>query len=223
MLPLFFSVALDAAPVVMPAAGTYRYDAFVAGAPAGQSTLAVTAAAGTIKIDEKSTGTSENADTTTTSTLQTDATLAPSAYKAAYRVHDKQIETEQNMNLAVAFGPREATVTAGRDVRTFALGGSSKTFVVLDSSAMSGFFLLPAQMRAFGSGDTTALVPGAGTEKFLDVIPGDRPLRPAGVPAADVSISFAGDTPFVEWYDPSTLVVDQVIVPGLNLVIKRAR
>lgn len=222
MLPFVLTLALDGAPVVMPAAATYHYNAFVSGARAGGSTLIVTKTAAGLKIDEHSNSDTPDAEVATVSSLDVDGTLMPSAYSASYKVRDKALDQQQTMALAVTFAGREATVQAGNDVRTFALGGSSKTFIVMDSSAVSGFFLLPAQMRALNNGDTTALVPGLGSLRFLDVIPGDKPARPADVPAADASLSFAGDAPFIEWYDPTTLVADQINVPGINLVIKRA-
>lgn len=223
MLPLFLSLALDAASPALPAAGTYRYDALVAGKKAGGATLDVAAKSGGLTIAERATGSSDASEVALNGTLELDGTLMPVSYRASYKLHDKELDRVQQMNLTVAFAPREATVSAGGDVRTFALGGTSKAFVILDSSGVAGFFALPAQMRAFGGADTTALVPGLGAEKFLNVIPGDKPTRPAGVPAADVSISFAGQQPFVEWYDPATLVPDRIDVPGASLTITRAK
>lgn len=223
MLPLFFAVALDASAVVTPAPGTYRYDAYVAGARAGRSTLVLSDTPAGLKIDERANGSTEAADVTIDGSTELDKTLSPLAYRASYTVRDKALDTNQKMRLNVSFAAREATVTAGNDVRTFPLGGSSKTFVLLDSSAVSGFFLLPAQMHARGSGDATALIPGLGAQRFLDFIPGDKPARPADVPAGDLSLSFAGESPLIEWYDPASLIPDQVSVPGDNLVIKRAK
>ncbi|GAC1658688.1 MAG: hypothetical protein NVS9B12_11290 [Vulcanimicrobiaceae bacterium] len=125
------------------------------------------------------------------------------------------------MKAAVAISGREATITAGTDKRTILLGGSSKAFIVLDAALVSGFFVLPAQMRAYADADTTVLVPGTGESTFLDVIAGNKPARPTDVPQTDASLSFAGEAPFVEWYDPHTLLVDQISLPGQNLTIKR--
>lgn len=223
MLPLFFTAALDASAVVMPAPGTYRYEAYISGARAGRSTLVVSNTATGLKVDERASGSTDSADVTIDGSTQLDTSLTPLGYRAAYTVRDKQLDTNQKMSLTVSFTARAATVTAGNDRRTFALGGSSKTFVVLDTSGVSGFFALPAQLRARGNGDVTALIPGLGAQKFLDFIPGDKPARPADVPATDASLSFAGESPLVEWYDPATLIPDQISVPGDNLVIKRAK
>lgn len=223
MLPFFLTLALDAASPALPPAGTYRYDATVAGAKAGGATLNVTGKAGGLSIAERATGASDDSDVAIDDVLELDASLMPVAYRAAYKVHDRVLDHMQQMQVAVSFATRAASVAAGGDVREFALGGTSKAFVILDSSAVAGFFVLPAQMRAFGGADTTVLVPGLGAEKFLNVIPGDKPARPAGLPAADVSISFAGQAPFVEWYDPLTLVPDRIDVPGASLTLARTK
>ena len=223
MLPLFLTLALDAASPALPPAGTYRYDAAVAGKRAGGATVNVTAKGAGLSIAERATGSSDDSDVAIDDTLELDGSLLPVSYRAAYKVHDRILDRVQQMDVTVAFAPRTATVRAGGDVRDFALGGTSKAFVILDSSSVAGFFALPAQMRAFAGADTTVLVPGLGAEKFLNVIPGDKPARPAGVPAADVSISFAGQSPFVEWYDPATLVPDRIDVPGASLTITRGK
>lgn len=223
MLPLFLTLALDGAAPAFPPAGSYRYDAVVSGKRAGGATLTVAAKPAGTNIAERATGSSDDSDVAIDDTLELDASLMPVSYRAAYKIHDRVLDRVEQMNVTVAFAPRAATVTAGADAREFALGGTSKTFVILDPSSVAGFFALPAQMRAFGGADTTALVPGLGAEKFLNVIPGDKPARPAGVPAADVSVSFAGQAPFVEWYDPATLVPDRIDVPGASLTIVRVK
>jgi hypothetical protein len=48
-----------------------------------------------------------------------------------------------------------------------------------------------------------------------------KPARPAGVPANDVSVSFAGDMPLVIWYDPATFIPDYLAIPSQDLAIVR--
>jgi len=123
----------------------------------------------------------------------------------------------------VSFNGRSADVTTGGVNRTFQLGGTSKYFVIMDTATMSGFFMLPAQMRAWNDADTTAIVPAVTQEAFLNVLKGVTVQRPASIPAADVSLSLQGEPPFVEWYDPATFIVDEVDFPGQNLRIVRRR
>lgn len=217
MLPLILTLALDGAAALSPPAGAYRYDAIIDRKSAGRTTVTLANTPQGTKLEEYGESHLPAGDTYTHSTLVLDANLIPGAYRASYKIQDEQ------MQVVVAFENRSATVTAGSDVRTFALGGSSKSFVILDASMASGFLMLPSQMRAFKDADTTALVPGLGVVTFLSVLQGVTPLRPDRVPPRDVSVSFAGEAPFVEWYDPATLIVDEVDVPGQNLALVRRR
>lgn len=216
-LPLFLSVGLDAAGVRTPPPGTHRYEAFMSAKSVGKSTVTLARTDTGTKVDERSEAHLPTGDSTSDSTMNLDGALSPTAYKASYTVQDSK------MDVVVTFGNREATMTEGTDVKTFPLGGSSKSFVVFDTTMASGFFLLPAQMRVLADADTTALVPGTGVATFLNPIPDNKPLRPAEVPAGDASLSIAGELPFVEWYDPQTLLVDEVQIPGQGLVVKRLR
>ena len=216
MLPLFLTLALDSA-MPMPPAGTYRYQAFINNKSVGGSTVTVSPDAPGTKIVESSASHLPTGDTRTNSTLLLDASLVPAIYTASYKVQD------DSMLASVSFNGRSATVTAGTDQRTFQMGGSSKNFVIIDSGTMSGFLMLPAQMKAWNDADATALIPGVGSEAFLSVLRDVPQQRPGTIPAADVSLSLAGEAPFVEWYDPNTLVVDEVEIPGQNLRITRRR
>ena len=211
------SAALDSAAILAPAPGSYRYEAFINGKTVGKNRLTLIQTANGIKIDESSTANLETGDSKAATTMLLDPNLNITAYTGTYTALDA------TMKAVVEFNGREATITAGHDKQTIPLGGSSKGFVILDSALVSGFFMLPAQMRANANGDSTVLVPGTGGSAFIDVIPGDKPARPADVPQRDASLSFAGDGPFVEWYDPQTLIVDEVALPGQNLIIKRKR
>ncbi|MDP9017900.1 MAG: hypothetical protein M3N19_06250 [Candidatus Eremiobacteraeota bacterium] len=217
MLPLLFTIAAATSSPTVPPPGVYRYEAFVSGKSAGKAALTVSVVGTGIKLEERSDARTPTGTSSATSMTQLDATLLPIAYHASYTVLD------QKMDAAVSFLDRTATVTAGTDTRSFPLGGSSKLFVILDSSLVSGFFILPAQIKALAGADATVLTPGSGGSGFLTVIGGDSPSRPANVPADDVSISFAGDAPFIEWYDPKTMLVDEVLAPGQSLILQRHR
>jgi len=202
----------SAAPVLSaPAAGTYRYKAFINGKEVGNNTITIVRTASGTKVDERSSAGDSRAQTS----MFFDDKLMLAGYRGHYEI------AEQTMDANVSLADRSATVTAGKDSKTVLLGGTSKGFIVLDASMVAGFVMLPAQMQALGNADTTVLVPGTGESSFIDVIPDNKIARPADVPAADVSISFAGPSPFVEWYDPQTLVVDKIVIPGQDLIVKR--
>ncbi|MDQ6931285.1 MAG: hypothetical protein M3126_11550 [Candidatus Eremiobacteraeota bacterium] len=217
MLAFMLTVALNSAAVTLPPVGTYRYEAFINGKIIGKSSLTVSKTPAGTKIDESANIDLETGSSKAETSMILDNEATVSGYQAAYTT------LERTMKLAVTFDRRDAIMATGTDKQTVPLGGSSKGFVILDAALVSGFFALPAQMRAFGGGDTTVLVPGTGQSTFLSTIGGDTPVRPADVPKSDASLSFAGEAPFVEWFDPHTLVADEVLLPGENLIIKQRR
>ncbi len=216
MLPLILTLAIDSAAVAPPV-GTYRYEALIDRKSVGSTSVTVTAAPPGTKLVESSTSHLQGTDTKTNSTMLLDPSLVPVGYTSSYRQQD------DSMQASVSFDGRSATITAGSDQRTIQMGGSSKSFIILDNATMSGFLMLPAQMKAWKDADATALVPGLGSRAFVSVLRDVVSQRPSGVPAGDVSLSCQGEVPFVEWYDPTTFVVDEVDIPGENLRIIRRR
>ncbi len=215
MVALVFAAALSAS--APPPAGTYRYDAASGPKTVGSCTITVQAAPSGLLIEERSVAHLPTGDSGAHSFLTLDRDLRPTRYVADYAVQDQKMQTK------VDFAQGLARVVTGAQSRDFPLGGSSKAFVVLDATMMSGFFMLPAQAGTLAFGDATAIVPGLASATYINLIPGNVPARPTDVPAKDASISFAGETPFVEWYDPVTNVVDEVSIPGQDLSVRRKR
>ena len=92
---------------------------------------------------------------------------------------------------------------------------------------MTGFLFLPAQIKALSLAAFTTLSPSRADTYDCKVDAASAPTRPPGVPAADVSVTIDGTSPngnvtFVEWYDPQTMVVDEVDVPAEQVTIIRA-
>lgn len=217
MFALILTAALDSSLAIAPPPGTYHYAAYQKGKEVGRSTITIARAPTGTKIDERSSVNLDSGDSQAQTSMLLDDRLLLTGYHGHYDA------AEQTMNADVSLGDRSATITAGKDVKTVLLGGTSKGFIVLDAGTVAGFFVLPAQMRALGNADTTVLIPGTGESSFIDVIPDNKVARPADVPAADLSLSVAGPAPFVEWYDPQTYIVDQVSIPGQDLTVKRQR
>ncbi|MBV9277146.1 MAG: hypothetical protein JOZ97_02820 [Candidatus Eremiobacteraeota bacterium] len=215
MLPLIFTLALDA--TAAPPAGTYRYDALINGKSAGSTTVTVSSAPPLTKVVEVAVSHTANGDTHTNATLLLNAALVPLSYISTYK------QLQDSMAGTVAFNGRSADITSGGVNKTFQLGGTSKQFVIMDTATMSGLLMLPAQMHAWHDADTTALVPALMSEAFLNVLHDVAVQRPPSISATDVSLSFQGEAPFVEWYDPATLIVDEVDFVGQNLRIIRRR
>jgi len=215
IVPFILTLAIDTA--MLPPPGTYRYNALINGKSAGTASVTISNAPPGTKVTEAATSHTANGDTNTKSTMLLNAGLVPVTYMSSYA------QQQDTMPGTVSFNGRTADVNTGGFNKTFTLGGTSKNFVIMDTATMSGLLLLPSQMRAWNDADTTALVPALSSEAFLSVLHGVTVQRPATVPATDVSISFQGEAPFVEWYDPATLVVDEVDFPGQNLQIIRRR
>lgn len=219
MLPILFSLALEASAPAFAPAGSYTYRVFKSGDFFTSTTLVVQNGTAGPVVREASTIRSQTQDNEFNTSLAFARDLFPVSYTGTYR--DRLLD--QKSSSTVVFTDRAATVTLDTESRSFPLGGSSKAFAVFDSSLFSGFFALPAQLHAIGAGDLTLLAPGQMALEHIQYIEGDHPVRPADVPASDASASFTGDIVFVEWYDPATFVPDEVILPADNITVRRKR
>jgi hypothetical protein len=116
------------------------------------------------------------------------------------------------------------TGTAATGQQTFALDPNAKHFVVIEPGLLSGIFALPAQMQAWNDSPVTAIAPAYGREEPLPpATPATSASRPANVPASDVSLSVGGSVPFTVWYDPATLIPDEIDVPSQSAAVTRVR
>ena len=88
---------------------------------------------------------------------------------------------------------------------------------------MAGTLFVPAQMLAHRNAPMIGIIPsfGFGLPLALDTVM--KPDRPAGVPVADSSMTFGGHAVITIWYDPKTLIVDEVDVPSQNSTVVRLR
>ncbi|MBV8490703.1 MAG: hypothetical protein JO199_09255 [Candidatus Eremiobacteraeota bacterium] len=69
----------------------------------------------------------------------------------------------------------------------------------------------------------SAIAPGYGRVEALPPSPSASAQRPASVPASDVALAVGGSVPFVVWYDPATLVPDEIDVPSQSATVTRVR
>lgn len=125
------------------------------------------------------------------------------------------------MKDSATFNGSSANVTGVQGTQSFNLSGNAKHFVVVDLGTFAGFLALPAQMKAWNNSAVLAVVPSYG--QSLAIVPDAtlQPARPATVPAADVPLAFGGRVPFTVWYDPNTLVTDEVDVTSQGLSVTR--
>lgn len=213
MLSLMLAAALMAPP-----AGTYTYTSSLNGEKVGTTTITLTTApAGGQHIDEKASGSYAGQTGTLADTLTLDATLAPASYTSSATMGAR------TMSSTLSFGPNGATETAEGQNKAFPLAGNAKHFVVLDVGPFSGWFALPAQLHAWGMAPVMALVPGVAQAYPITALAQTTTARPASVPGADAVIAVGSPLAFTLWYDPATLLVDELDVPAQAVTVTRSR
>ena len=209
MLPLMFLLAAATAPAA-PADGVYTYIVTVAGESAGKTAITLTHTPDGLRLTETASASVGGSDFAATSNLTLDGTLAPASYSAVYNPPGRTVHA------AIAFNGGTASETADNGALKFTLDSSAKHFVVLDGTLFSGFFILPAQLQAWSTPPVLAVSPMFGHGGTIAVDAALKADRPKGVPAGDVAISVSDPVQFTLWYDPSTLIVDELDVPMQN-------
>ena len=216
MLPLIFTLALITPPPAPPD-GTYTYVSAMNGTTIGKTAITVTHdAAGSVLLSENGSGNMNGQSGSIQDTLTLDSALAPSAYSALASLGDSK-----SMKSMLSFKGSEAT-QSGDVNKKYDLVADAKHFVLMDFGPFTGFFAIPAQMQAWNSPPVIAIVPMYGQGFPLTVDAALKPNRPASVPAADQAISFNSMVQITLWYDPKTLVVDEVDVPSQGVTVKRS-
>ncbi len=93
--------------------------------------------------------------------------------------------------------------------------------MVLDFGPFTGYFMLPAQMQAWNDPPVMAIMPIYAQGMPIAIDKTLTPDRPKSVPQTDAQISIKSPVQFTVWYDPKTLVVDQLDVPAEGLSVAR--
>ena len=146
-----------------------------------------------------------------------DGSLTPVSYRAGYSFGDSP------SNVTVNFNGTTATESAAAGAQTFSLGSVAQHFVVIDGALLSGYVALPAQMREWQNATVMGVVPMFGRAFQLAPDTTLHTARPKTVPANDTVLAFTSPIAFFIWYDPSTLVVDEIDVPSQGATITRRR
>jgi len=209
-------VAADAPPA-SPADASYGYSLSKAGQQFAHTTVTVKHDATDVALHEVETFTSIATPYTVDETLDP-VGLVPTSYAVTFPINAQVTVTAHlTFDLGGAHESVDGT-TGSTDLR---LEPGTKNQVVIDAALMSGFLMLPAQAKAQSLTTFTSLAPTSTTALSLKVDPAATPARPAGVPARDASLSIEGSVNFIEWYDPSSMVVDEVDVPAQLVTISR--
>lgn len=213
MLSLMLAAAVSAAT---PAVGTYTYVTSLNGAQIEKTNVTVSRdQAGNIVLSEKGSGFLNGQSGSVTDTLTLDQALAPLNYSAVASIADSR-HMESTLNFT-----NEQALQSGDVSKTYSLAPDAKHFVVLDFGPVTGYFAFPAQMQAWNDTPVMAIVPLYAQGVPIAVDKSLKPDRPQGVPARDVAVSVNAPVQFTVWYDPKTLVADEMEAPAEGLVITR--
>ena len=214
-------VAATAAPV-SPTPGSYAFVVSRAGEKSGDSSITVKNASGGLTVHETETfpGITDVVDETLDGN-----DLMPASYVSSF-----PLTSDVGVTIRLSFyagGARE-TVDGTSGATDFKVETGTQRMVVLDGVMMTGFLFLPAQIKALSLTRFTTLAPSRADTYDCRTDMGPTPDRPAGIPASDVSLTVDGTSPagtveFSEWYDPATMIVDEVDVPGEQVTIARVR
>lgn len=216
MFALVFVLGAATAPATPPD-GAYAYMVSVGGASAGKTTIQLTHTPGGVKLTEIASASYGGADFAGNSTLNLDESLTPAGYSAVYSPPGRTIHA------SLAFTGSTASEIADDGNTSFTLGANTKKFAVLDGTMFSGFFILPSQLRAWNTQSFTAVSPMFGRGGAIAVDSALKADRPKSVPASDVPISVSDPVQFTVWYDPATLIVDELVVPQQDATYARLR
>jgi hypothetical protein len=210
------------AAALAPTDGSYKYSVTRGGSNVGSTVVTVKRAVPSITVHEVETfgGVTETVDESLDG-----GDLSPTAYVSTFPV-----TSEVTVTARVAFysGGARFTVDTVPGFTDFRVETGTKRLVVVDGALATGFLFLPAQIRAQALNVFTVYAPSGAETFYCTINATAAPPRPAGLPAPDVSLtvdgsSQSGNTEFVVWYDPTSLIVDEVDVPTQQVTIARVR
>lgn len=209
-----------AGATAFPSAGTYRYSASLGSQRIGEWSVTVKTRNGDTEVDESSAASVSGMQLTATASLLLDANLAPLRYAGTYRT------PLQSPSPAVTLTATSATVTGAvtsAAPKQLSLAPNTRHFVVVEPGLLAGLFALPAQLASWKEPSVTWISPAIAQAQELAVDPSPTQQAPSGVPPHDVVLSIARPLVVTIWYDPSTLIPDEISVPSQSAVLTRER
>lgn len=217
MLSTLLLAAIAASPA-FPAPATYRYDASLGAQRIGVWSVTVKPNSGVTEIDENSSASLGGMQLTATASLLLGPDLAPTQYAGSYHMQG------QNPTVRVTLTPAGAAVTSTlSNPQQLALTPNTRHFVVIEPGLLAGIFALPAQLSAWKEPAVTWITPTSSQAQTLMASPSSTAIRPSGVPAQDAVLAIERPMAVTIWYDPATLVPDEVSVPSQNAELTRER
>lgn len=213
-------LAAVAANAAFPAAGTYAYAASLNGQSIGKWTVTVKpGAGGGTELDENSSALVMGMQLAAQAALVLGSDLSPTRYDGHYHTPN------QNPSVSVSLTPTTATVVGilSNQPQQLSLDASTRHFVVIEPGLLAGLFALPAQLGTWKDPAVTWITPTSGQAQLLSTGSASSESRPSGVGPQDVVLSITAPVSVTIWYDPATLVPDQIAVPSQSAVLTRLK
>ncbi len=207
------------ASAAFPAAGTYRYAASMNGETIGSWSVSVSRDQNRTQVAERSTASIFGMQLSATASLVLAPDLAPTSYTGDYHT------PRQNPHVTVTVTGSTATVVGAfsSQPQQVALAANTRHFVVVEPGLLAGLFALPAQLGAWQERAVTGITPTTAQAEVVTIGTAPTGPLPSGVPPADVALAVEQPVRVTIWYDPATLVPDQISVPSQNAVLTRIR
>jgi hypothetical protein len=217
VLSAMLLAALSGAP--FPAPGTYRYTASMSGQSVGSWSVSVTQDSAQTTIAESSNANVMGMQLAATASLVLGPDLAPLRYGGQYRT------PTQTLSVNVALTPNSATVVGALTPapQQLTLAANTQRFVVIEPGLLAGLFALPAQMAAWKDPTVTWITPATAQAQPLTASSSSSAPRPANLPAQEAVLAIDHPIAVTIWYDPATLVPDEIAVPSQAAVLTRIR
>lgn len=217
MFSCLFLAAVTALP--FPSAGAYHYAASMGGQAIGSWSVTVAGDPSRAEIDENSSAAVLGMQVSATAALTLGPDLAPVKYSGSYRT------PTQNPNVSVDLTADSATAVGALtpQPQQLSLVAGSRHFVVIEPGLLAGLFALPAQLGAWKESTVTWITPATAQAQALTVNGAPSNSRPSDVPAADAVLAIDHPIAVTIWYDPTTLVPDEMSVPSQNAILRRVR
>jgi hypothetical protein len=212
---IFSTIVLAAAAAAFPPPATYHYTGSLGGERVGSWSVTVAQNPQGMEIDENSSASVFGMPLSATASLLLGPDFAPTKYNGTYRT------PSQNPTVSVALTPNSATVVGAfsPQPRQIALDANTRHFVVIEPGLLAGLFALPAQLGAWKDSSVTWITPTTAQAESLSTNPAPSVTRPSEVASGDAVLSVERPIAVTIWYDPATLVPDEISVPSQNAVL----
>ena len=218
-LALFVALASPAPAVATapatPPDGSYTYVSSMAGETIGTTTLTLKHTPQGASIAESGSASLMGQSGRFSDTLALGADLAPLSYQVQGALGPRAFAA--SITLSGTTASQTGTVA-----QSYTLAPGQAHFAVLDLGPFAGYFMLPAQEALWKNAAALAIAPAVG--RAFAIVPDPTaaaPAHPTGVPAADAVLSYSSPVQISIWYDPKSLLVDEVDIPMQEATIKR--